>query len=168
MNDPGYIQTVIEKITGWLISQDAHLSKSLLICGPVGSGKTSLIKAIRLASEHLQVKGKYWIPTMCSITCLNFVEYLKKQEDIYELLKSHELLVFDDLGLEEPQITVYGTVIRPMERIIKQASDDNKSVIITTNLSKEGIRRQYDSDRMADCLNAYAVLNMEHESFRKL
>lgn len=159
--DLNYLTTVISKLTRWITSTDPQVSRSLMVVGPVGSGKTTMVSAMR------EVLRRHYV-TVASTTCREVSERLKGGDDLYELASSHEIMIFDDLGTDEPTVTVYGTVFRPMERAIKKASDSGKSLVITTNLSLDGIMAQYGSERMADCLRAYAVLDMSHVSFRRI
>lgn len=169
IEDARYLGDVIWKLTNWLTSMERNVPRSLLIIGSVGSGKTTLVAALRKAMDKLYegVPG-FPMATSVSIPCKAYTQRVKEKNDCYELMSSFDLMIFDDLGAEEPVVNDFGTLIRPMETVVKKASDEHKAVVITTNLTIDAIREQYQSERMADCLRAYAILEMTHGSFRRI
>lgn len=154
-----------ERFTDWFYGKRIH--NSLLIYGGVGTGKTTLVEALTNTirklydmnmSSNLHTRVKAWQVTN--------EELLK--DGLIDMLAEAKGLVIDDLGSEAPVVKIYGSEWRPMEMLVKRRSDDQKPTIITTNLSLEGIERQYNSRRMADVLAEYDKLIIDNtKSFRR-
>ena len=90
-------------------------------------------------------------------------------EGLIDFYAERKGLVIDDMGSEEPVVKSWGREYRPMERILKRRSDDKLPTIVTTNLSLEQVRVQYNSDRLADVLAQYDILTLNNpQSFRRL
>lgn len=177
--DQEYVALACAKIANFLTTQKPSTPTSLLIIGPVGSGKTTMLSAILSVNRVIRKLPQERTPeeawaedfktgSCCLTTCKAYLERAREGVDIYDIMAASDIMMFDDLGAEEPSVNVFGTIVRPMENAIKRASDAGKKVIITTNHDLDGIRNRYDSERMKDCLAGYATLDMKHMSFRQL
>lgn len=142
-----------------------NLNKGILISGPVGCGKTSLMNLMRYltATEH-----KFTVKPCRDIS----FEFIK---DGYEVIHRYsrgkldqlvpKIYCFDDLGLEN-NLKYYGNECNVMAEILLSRYDlyisRNIQTHITTNLSASEIEAQYGNrirSRMRELFNLIAYDN---------
>ena len=162
-----YVKMVCMKIADHLTSTDFTKPISLYIYGPVGSGKSTMFNATRTVMSKLYQEGLSYSSSV-SITSRAYYKHTMAGYDLVETMMSHRVIMIDDLGFEEPTGMVYGTRKNPLEDLIKTACDQHKPMIITSNLDIPGIGKQFNSERLEDCLYAFSTLQMNHKSFRRL
>ena len=174
----------IKRVARWLTDGD---KPSLLLCGGVGNGKTTMARSVVGALEtlviatarHLQA-NRYRLPAE-AIKELEEIERLPKgvvQRAIditslattdtakFDKLTRVGLLVVDDFGCEPTEVKSYGTEMSPMRDIIYRRYDLLLPTIITTNLTMDDIRRVYGVrvwDRMREI---YGVIGFNNKSYR--
>lgn len=155
-----------QRVTKWLYGERKF--NSLLIQGGVGTGKTTLFKALIDTKVILdEQEFKHNLTNFTRAVRLNDENLLP--EGLIDFYAERKGLVIDDMGSEEPVVKSWGREYRPMERILKRRSDDKLPTIVTTNLSLEQVRVQYNSDRLADVLAQYDILTLNNpQSFRRL
>lgn len=118
-----------------------YISKGLLISGPVGCGKTTLMNLMLKSTWH---KIKYeMIPTRNIVNNFNEVGF-----EVLEKYKDTKDYCFDDLGLEP--IGCHNTKdCNVMEEILLSRYDlfktKNVKTHITTNLNPEELEARYGS-----------------------
>ncbi len=137
----------INGIVKWLtVSSSAR--RNLLISGPCGIGKSTLMRAIfRTFIPHInktelisakdiadiyigKIPGKGW-PEINNCACL----------------------FIDDVGMEDESVNDYGNKSSPMLRLLHNRYDRNLITIFTTNLNMDQLYNRYDTrvaDRLAD------------------
>lgn len=139
-----------------------NLNKGILLAGPVGCGKTSLMHLMRL---YQPVKNRFLIKSCRDIS----FEFIKEGYDTvhkYSLrsFKDFDPVVycFDDLGAEN-NLKFYGNECNIMAEIILSRYDQFLSrkllTHITTNLSASEIEREYGKrvrSRMREKFNLMA------------
>lgn len=146
-------------------SEQINLSKGILLSGPIGCGKTSIMHLIRPFSSHL---SDYKIKT-CREISFEFAKY--GYEALYQYTQKVHLqnrlpgYCFDDLGSEQ-QIKHFGNDCNVMAEILISRYEEfvqNKSIThITTNLSASEIEAQYGNrvrSRMRELFNLIAYDN---------
>jgi len=114
--------------------------KGLLLAGPYGSGKTHLAAAIM---QYLL--GKFYpcafvvVPELLDRIMSTFKRNSEESaEDIYESIRSADLVVMDDLGAE-----VVADWVQPkLYTLINGLYTRNVSLIITTNCSMEELKER--------------------------
>ncbi len=127
---------------------------SLLLMGPVGTGKTYLCNAIAGA---LLKEG-------FAVLYLTAAEYFDKIAEIAfgnsgtgsfeELMAGTDLLLIDDLGMEQPSSLVQSSLFRTVnERLLK-----GQATVISTNLSLNDIKNNYNERVASRMLGGYRTL----------
>lgn len=117
-------------------------SRGLLFMGPVGTGKTHLAAAI--ANRLIEKLYTVIFGNITDIIAMVKTTY-KKESELTELeiidtlTKDVDLLVIDDLGKEYP--TENTAVL--LYQIINRLYENEKPIVITTNLVSEELKKRY-------------------------
>lgn len=144
---------------------DINLNKGILLSGPVGSGKTSLMNLMKYICS---VESKFVIKP-CRDISFEFIQ------DGYEVIHRYskgklyqtesKVYCFDDLGLEN-NLKYFGNECNVMGEILLSRYDlfTNKKLLthITTNLSASEIETNYGNrvrSRMRELFNLIAFDN---------
>ena len=123
------IEEKIEKVSHWLYTEDPI--RGLFLYGTVGSGKTTLMKAV------------------CSL-----IRASGSGPDL-AVLTTATALFLDDLGIEPSRCLIYGVERYPIQDIIYARYDRQLVTVITSNLDRSGLRDRYGErmyDRMAEMM----------------
>lgn len=141
------------------------LQKGILLSGPVGCGKTTLMKLMKVIAG----KGNQYILKSCREVSFEFIQdgyevihrYSKGQ--LYE--HNFRNYCFDDLGVEN-NLKYYGNECNVMAEIILSRYDlfttHNLKTHITTNLSASEIEKNYGNrvrSRLRELCNLIAFDN---------
>jgi DNA replication protein DnaC len=141
---------------------DIDLTKGILLCGPVGCGKTTLMTLMRYVTQQ---NNKFFMKTCRDIS----FEFIK---DGYEVIHrysrghythtEHKNYCFDDLGTEK-NLKYYGNECNVMAEIILSRYDifiaKKIQTHITSNLSASEIETAYGNrvrSRLRQMLNLIA------------
>lgn len=140
----------IGRIARWLEKPHRH---GLLLLGNVGSGKTTIARAIRKVINHLDIgrfidnKGlmiaKGWIAYgkiknestnwMNEVSAVNLCRIV--ESDKFDKAKECAALMIDDIGSEPEIVKVYGNEQSPVAELIDWRNDHQLFTIATSNLS---------------------------------
>lgn len=132
------------------IRQGLNPKKGLMLCGPIGCGKTSLMKLIQLL---LPIEHRYQVKACRDIT-FEFQKdgfdvihrYSKRSFAIVPGSKIPKTVCFDDLGAEQ-NLKHFGSECNVMAEILLSRYDlfiaDNLITHITTNLDAATIEKVY-------------------------
>lgn len=146
------------------------LSKGILLSGPIGCGKTSIMHLIRPFSGQA---SDYKIKT-CREIAFEFAKhgyevlepYTKRSNNLSRLYG----YCFDDLGAEQ-QIKHFGNDCNVMAEILISRYEefiDNKSIThITTNLSASEIEKNYGNRLRSRMRNMFNLISFDSNSIDK-
>lgn len=135
---------VAELLREWLRRSEWMIDrgKGLLLMGPVGTGKTS---AAALIAKELLASGStvrwVYMADMLGVTSDRF----KREAEIRRQQKA-EVLVWDDFGVTAPAPWQIGY----LDRIVDARYRMRRSMIVTTNLTRDQLRSVEDGARMID------------------
>ncbi len=147
--------------------EQINLSKGILLSGPIGCGKTSIMHLIRPFSNHL---SDYKIKTCREISFefakngFESLHHYTQKEHTQTRLTGY---CFDDLGAEQ-NIKHYGNDLNVMAEIIISRYEDfvqNQSVThITTNLSASEIEALYGNRLRSRMRSMFNLITFNNES----
>lgn len=135
-----------------------------ILSGNVGTGKTTLMTAIRRTLDHYFIPCKMFRASDFPVLFLNNTELAERQ-----LLRGDwcKVLLLDDIGVEQTEIKEYGNIIQPFVKIVEERYNRRLPLIVSTNLSSDEIGAQY-GQRTIDRIREMAVgIKYENESYRK-
>lgn len=140
----------------------------MLLCGGVGNGKTTMMKAFQNLLNYLRIPIAGTSETygmriesakfLCSQVKMDSREFLHIQQV--------DMLGIDDLGEEEPEVVSYGNRVTPVIDLLSYRYDRRLFTMVTTNLTPAQIRTVY-GDRIADRFNEMMlILPYRNPSYR--
>jgi DNA replication protein DnaC len=150
--------------------EQINLSKGILLSGPIGCGKTSIMHLIRPFSNHL---SDYKIKT-CREISFEFAKYGYEALQQYTQKSNKQIRLsgfcFDDLGAEQ-QIKHFGNDCNVMAEILISRYEEfiaNKSIThITTNLSASEIENHYGNRLRSRMRNMFNLITFPTNSIDK-
>lgn len=142
----------IAKAAEWLTRRHRF---GLLLCGGVGTGKTTLARAMCELINHMPYRlcryeeGGIMFAGTCSsgdwqaeplgvideCSAVELAHMAIKDSDRFETLKRTARLFIDDLGCEPQAVKSFGTELSPIAELIEWRNDRQLFTIATTNLS---------------------------------
>lgn len=175
--DMAIFEPKLRGLARW-ICNSSSVKRGLIISGPTGIGKTTMVTAMR----NLFTNTSYFGYTM-QISAKNVGDYYRYRDEgdkwniytgetkvqRYEGLPQPvcKILFIDDLGMEEDEYKDYGTKTKPMAKLLHDRHERGLITIASTNLgSMEKMREKYD-DRIMDRLNSYAKIFYSMDSYRR-
>lgn len=172
----------IEDIAKWLTSEDPTFG--LYLCGGVGNGKTTIIKALQSLTSYLRrnetsgIYEEYPPRGFIFISAKDLVSLAKansnptrdNEQDVskYKRLRTIEILAIDDIGQEPKESIHFGDFVTAVLDIIYYRYDEQLCTIVSSNLSAADISKYYD-ERIADRFREmmYIVNFGTEQSFRR-
>ena len=142
-----------DQVAEWLSDTKG---KGLLLTGNCGLGKTLL--------------GRYIIPTIFKSKLNKIVKWYHSKDSLNTKIANdmtwRKLISIDDIG-SETFANNYGQKRYVIHDIILQAEDQNKTLILTTNLNSEQLTQKYDLRAVDRLLHNFKVVNLgNRESLR--
>lgn len=156
----------IATLADFLTSDTAKFG--VMLCGSYGNGKTTLMHALRTATNALNKWGKFDQPTGLRMEDARTIAqlYTARDQQGYQALKRHERVIIEDMGKEPVEQMNYGTVISPIVEMLEYRYNEQLFTAITTNLTPKEIRAKY-GNRIADRFNEMMmVMTYEDGSYR--
>lgn len=161
----------------WLC--DPNKRPGLLLFGKVGTGKTTLLRAICAAINTLCTRDVYDNGTK-ETTLDNFkvVSIVKAKGIIadytnpqtrprYDLMMKVSMMAIDELGVEPMESKLYGNVAEPLIDLFCERYDRQLLTIVSTNLGSQEIRQRYGT-RLSDRFNEmFTTIPFNGESYRQ-
>lgn len=141
----------IDIAAGWLTSGNTW---GLKIMGGIGTGKSTLMEAIRLfVNDYMQRVPLSERAFVNIFHASDVADAFRADSDICPMFFRYRAVAIDDLGVEPTTVKHYGNEIMPLADILHRRADERKVTIVVTNLNKESIRGRYGErvyDRMRD------------------
>ncbi len=174
--DAELVQNIAD-VAKWLC--DPQKRPGLLLFGKVGTGKTTLLRAICATINEVCERDSYENgtreTTLDNFRCISIVkakgiinDYINPQSRLrYELMTKVSLMAIDELGVEPMESKSYGNVSEPLIDLFCERYDRQLLTIVSTNLGNAEIRQRYGT-RLADRFNEmFATIPFNGQSFRK-
>jgi DNA replication protein DnaC len=143
------------------------LDKGILITGGVGTGKTQAFKIFR---ELLRSSNGFFKMESTRKIIRDYSEHGVKVLNQYGMDSKHPIY-FDDLGLEEVNVRMYGNTANVMNEILLDRYDNFRSEGVKTYASSNLGAKQFEEiygertrDRIREMCN---IINVTGKSFRK-
>ena len=125
----------------------------LLICGTLGNGKTTLLRALQTVINCCEIKDRYDQEySVRFYTAMDICRAAKENRDLFRKIIESPALAIDDLGEEPLEVLVYGNASNPLIELLSYRYEKQLLTMITTNLGNQKIRSCY-GDRIADRFN---------------
>ena len=167
----------IGDVAKWLCNPQKR--PGLLLYGKVGTGKTTLLRAIcatinDVCERETNDNGTKEM-TLDDFRCISIVkakgiinDYINPQSrPTYDKMTKVALLAIDELGVEPMESKSYGNVSEPLIDLFCERYDRQLCTIVSTNLGNEEIRKRYGT-RLADRFSEmFATIPFNGQSFRK-
>ena len=160
------VKSYANTIAEWLTGDSSKFG--LLLCGNVGNGKSTFVKALQQLLNQLNLRCEdsrdKWEFRIMDARAINHL--CKSDFREWEELCKKRMLAIDDLGTESLEIQDYGNIMSPMVDLLTRRYDKQLFTIITTNLTPQEIRVKY-GDRIADRFNEMMVkIVFENPTYR--
>lgn len=152
----------IDRLATFITSTEPKFG--VMLCGTVGNGKTTLMKAFQRCVYYLDAHrhfeflddkefGRRFKPEMRIVDVRDILRAAKSADQSeYIALRNNQMLGIDDLGKEPAEVLDYGNVLSPVIDLIEHRYTNQLFTFITTNLTPKEIREKY-SERIADRFN---------------
>jgi len=145
------------EIASWLFNAD---KKTLVLCGQVGNGKTTMMDTIINLFNGARLTNK--LGYSIGFQRVNSFDLDGADKQLINMCVNADLLAIDDLGFENLIVKNYGNEKSPVIEILMRRYEFNCITVITTNLTPEQIRGKYGekiADRLAETAKFVAFKN---------
>lgn len=139
----------LKAVTNWILNPDSK--PWLYLCGQCGTGKTTMLKAIRLFYTQQPIIDPI-DKSVIDIKIAGAKELSAVDNNTPRTYDNTSYLAIDDLGIEPREVLVYGNICTPLIDLMTNRYERQLVTIITSNLVPKKIREEYGS-RIADRLN---------------
>ena len=158
----------IEKIARFFTRKTSKFG--IMLCGGVGNGKRTMMKAIQSLLIHLKIEIRYNTSFdtlgMRIVSAKELCRLIRSDYKNILEFQAIDMLGIDDLGEEEATIMDYGNRITPVIDLLSLRYERMLFTMVTTNLTPKQVRSIY-GDRIADRFNEMMlIISFENLSFR--
>lgn len=172
------LQPVMLMLFDWCICNRAGKldpNKALWICGPMGTGKSTLLRIIRRFASEVRMPRvygdrytapmHYWYE-ICKATDVTD-DYARMGAECYGKYLEDGKMAIDDLGFEPKVVMNYGVPGTPIADLISRQYDKrhNSFMHVTTNLQEDELREHYGArfyDRLGEMYNFVKLDDYSH------
>ena len=134
-------------------------SFGIMLCGLCGNGKTTMLYALRQATNLLQSQGQFAPIEQQGISvgmriadAREIAELATTDRRQFQAVKRTYILGIEDMGREPTEVLDYGNILNPIVDILEHRYNEQLFTAITTNLTPKQIRDKYGV-RIADRFN---------------
>lgn len=143
----------VDSVVKWMY---ASKKRGLLLCGTIGNGKTTMLRAISYLfganAMYMEAQGIY--------------DHFRQNRSL-PLFPNGGILLIDDLGVEPPACNDFGEIRYPLAELLMSRYRYNATTVIATNYTLEQIGQAY-GDRVLDRMKEmFAQLTYIEPSYRK-
>lgn len=143
----------VEKVVKWMYESR---KRGLLLCGTLGNGKTTMLRAIKnlLGSKAVYLESQA------------IYDYFRQNQSFPEI-SADAVLLIDDLGVEPPTYNDFGEIRYPLTELLMRRYKGNLTTVIATNKTFEQIGETY-GDRLQDRMREmFAIIKYVEPSYRR-
>lgn len=143
----------VERVIKWMHESQR---RGLLLCGTLGNGKTTMLKALKymFSSRAVYMEAQ------------QVYDYFKKNQSLPPV-DPNEVLLVDDLGVEPSSYNDFGEIRYPLTEFLMNRYRLNATTVIATNYTFEQLGETY-GDRIQDRMREmFAVITYTEPSYRK-
>jgi DNA replication protein DnaC len=139
-------RTVVKAVRGYIEELEANLrsGRGLWLMGDAGTGKTTLAMLVsKAALESGHSVALYSLPKLLARIRRTYDSEAGEDSytEFFDRLTSVDLLHIDDLGAEKRS----DWVIEQLYSVFNQRYEDERAIVVTTNLTQEGLEEQIGS-----------------------
>ena len=159
----------ISTVAKWLINGK---KPGLMLFGSIGSGKTTLARAIMRTINYLYYSVyRDQRKEIAEISALNLTKLIatgeKQDEESFLRFQKREMLFIDDLGLEPAAIKNYGNEILPVVDLLYYRHDRMLFTICTSNLDMNDFEQKYGKRTASRFYEMFNRIGFTNEDYRK-
>lgn len=152
-------------------SFSGNLSKGILLNGKYGSGKTLLMRAVCDTYNYaIRQFGNHNAFEMKFVKSSQIVDSFRKEKNDTEI-NGYKFgpLIIDEIGREQKEINIYGTIIQPMSRVLQERYDSGAPTFAIANFKLETLGNEdYYGKMIGDRLKQmFNEIELTGESRRK-
>lgn len=149
----------------------------LLLLGSVGNGKTTMLSAICHVVNNLVKQGKlnkgeihpwsYMLHIDARDMVKAYISSFSYGDNSWDDLKFRRYLAIDDLGKDQAEVYLYGTVFTPFCELLDYRYHHQLPTIIASNLTVREIAEKYKDIRLIDRMaEMFDITPFNDKSFR--
>jgi len=164
--DDARIRDNIRKVAEFLTDNNSKFG--MMFCGTCGNGKTTLLYALRSATNYLN-DCRHFEDNHTGIRIYDAkdISQIAKNYDNFKEVRRAPIIALEDIGREPAEVLDYGNVLNPIIDLLEYRYNEQLPTFITTNLTAKEIREKY-GNRIADRFNEMIeVLIFQNGSYRK-
>lgn len=150
----------------------------IILCGDCGNGKSTMLAAIRRATNYLDDLGYYKITSPSgmvmntrdvSFTFIDAVEIaaVTDLQALYKTADTPSILAIDDLGQEPLEVQTFGNIVYPLMTVLERRYEKCLPTFITTNLSPEQLGSRYGKRIRERLREMTFCIPFDNPSYRK-
>lgn len=165
----------IRNVARWLC--DPSKRCGLMLYGSVGTGKTTLLYAIRsvinsLCTRESDDQGHIEIVldppfAMSIVKAKRIIDDYQLARLRYDLMCRVAILGIDELGVESTETKLYGNVSEPIIDLLSDRYDGQRCTIISTNMGEAELRERYGKRMLDRFAEMFATIPFTTKSFRQ-
>ena len=119
--------------------KESVFKNGLILRGGVGTGKTTLMQALKTAIDTFDTAGR----RLAIATAWKLANMQRDSKQAFEEWKRRPLLAIDDLGTEPATVKDYGNDNTPLAELLTYRYERRLFTVITTNLDERRIEEIY-------------------------